>query len=76
MIGFFAGILPMSGALSVGTINYGGTLILPEGINNNVTMITDSVIVSLIFPEAKLNESLDSFINNIVELKSQIAQKN
>ena len=67
---------PCSSTLSVGTINFGGSIIVNEGINNNVTMITDSIIVPLIFPEAKINESLDSFINNIEKLKTKILQKN
>ena len=75
-ISFLAGILPVSNAMSVGNINFGGTLILPEGVNNNVTMITDSVIVSVVFPESKINQSLDSFINNLEDQETQLVDKN
>ena len=62
--------------LSVGKINFGGSIIAREDYNNNITMVTNSVIVPLILHESLLNESLDLFISNIEKLKAKIVHKN
>ena len=72
-IWFLALVIAVEG-ITVEKIGNGVTLILPIQAKNKVTMITESVIVTLIFPKSKLNNSLNNFIENVESLKAQIGK--